>query len=553
MAILSSHKKGTISILLVLVAAAGILEFSLSSDAAGLVCGDTSKEAPEQCDDGNLTNGDGCSSSCTTEVCGSGVVDQGEQCDDGNRTNGDGCSASCRVEFCGDSIIQTSFGEECDDGNGISGDGCSASCQPEAPVIRPLAREEEPVQVSAQPPVAPSSPVGLSPTAVQAMQTVNFLATEAAADYKQYLTSEEALQLETIIVKLANRRRLTQQEREWAALLHAKLEEAKLAERSRYTDLLKQFISTPISSEVVEEKDLERSRLVDVEVPVAIEELERAVGIIRRGELRAQVDMSMARLRRQGIDIDVDLPEDYAAYLTAGNRPILVFATLKTMKEAAEKYASNDVPTSLSILREEAARLKKALPVFQKEYGLKPEDIESLLSAIEFTAAEVTKQDTGRAVAAVNRFLGVLERRGAFSERHTAAEATMEMTELGLSTDELLNMVPEGARDTFENGAFTEQRKELLALLSSDERVDTLRTILREEGKASFDRRYEELRAEILRAGDPNTTDTLCDDTIMDALRCTNLYLEELQNAVRQRSYFSRIVGYLQDVFRIGS
>jgi cysteine-rich repeat protein len=30
--------------------------------------------------------------------CGDGVVDTGEQCDDGNTTSGDGCSSTCQTE-----------------------------------------------------------------------------------------------------------------------------------------------------------------------------------------------------------------------------------------------------------------------------------------------------------------------------------------------------------------------------------------------------------------------------------------------------------------------
>jgi cysteine-rich repeat protein len=65
------------------------------------VCGNGITEIPEQCDDGNSINGDGCSSSCTIEqppACGNGVLEAGEQCDDGNAVNGDGCSASCEFE-----------------------------------------------------------------------------------------------------------------------------------------------------------------------------------------------------------------------------------------------------------------------------------------------------------------------------------------------------------------------------------------------------------------------------------------------------------------------
>lgn len=68
-------------------------------------CGDGTVDAGEQCDDGNTTDGDGCSANCTTELpppppppCGNGVVDEGEQCDDGNTVSGDGCSATCQCE-----------------------------------------------------------------------------------------------------------------------------------------------------------------------------------------------------------------------------------------------------------------------------------------------------------------------------------------------------------------------------------------------------------------------------------------------------------------------
>ena len=40
-----------------------------------------------------------CESTCE-HVCGDGHLDDGEQCDDGNRTNGDGCSSECEIE-CG--------------------------------------------------------------------------------------------------------------------------------------------------------------------------------------------------------------------------------------------------------------------------------------------------------------------------------------------------------------------------------------------------------------------------------------------------------------------
>jgi cysteine-rich repeat protein len=102
------------------------------------VCGDSVMDEGEECDDGNTTNGDGCSSDCMTEiappppVCGDGAMDEGEECDDGNTANGDGCSSDCMIETpttppcCGDGSLHD--GEECDDGNTTSGDGCSSSC-----------------------------------------------------------------------------------------------------------------------------------------------------------------------------------------------------------------------------------------------------------------------------------------------------------------------------------------------------------------------------------------------------------------------------------------
>ena len=74
-------------------------------------------------------------------LCGDSIIDETtEQCDDGNVVNGDGCSSVCQTEtggmidvvdlpVCGDSLVQGA--EQCDDGNQVSGDGCSSSCQNE--------------------------------------------------------------------------------------------------------------------------------------------------------------------------------------------------------------------------------------------------------------------------------------------------------------------------------------------------------------------------------------------------------------------------------------
>lgn len=91
------------------------------------ICGNGIQNADEQCDDGNLTDDDGCDSNCTITGCGNGIVNAGEGCDDGNLIDGDGCSSACTVEaVCGDGIVDA--GETCDDGNLTDGDGCSSLC-----------------------------------------------------------------------------------------------------------------------------------------------------------------------------------------------------------------------------------------------------------------------------------------------------------------------------------------------------------------------------------------------------------------------------------------
>jgi cysteine-rich repeat protein len=76
-----------------------ITDPSLNS-AAGIcvvssICGNGVLEGGEECDDGNLIDGDGCDSNCTVTACGNGIVTAGEACDDGNLTDGDCCSSTC--------------------------------------------------------------------------------------------------------------------------------------------------------------------------------------------------------------------------------------------------------------------------------------------------------------------------------------------------------------------------------------------------------------------------------------------------------------------------
>jgi fibro-slime domain-containing protein len=124
-------------------------------------CGDGFRAPDEACDDGNATDGDGCSADCRTvdpayvcvpegkpchriARCGDGITVIPELCDDGNMTAGDGCSPTCKLEpgwkcsgspskcshtTCGDKVVEGT--ESCDDGNALPFDGCAANCQNE--------------------------------------------------------------------------------------------------------------------------------------------------------------------------------------------------------------------------------------------------------------------------------------------------------------------------------------------------------------------------------------------------------------------------------------
>lgn len=91
------------------------------------VCGDALTEGDEECDDGNLTDCDGCSGACSLESgCGDGVRCGAEQCDDANEIACDGCFECVAEvgEVCGDGVVNAKCGEKCDP----PGPDCSPIC-----------------------------------------------------------------------------------------------------------------------------------------------------------------------------------------------------------------------------------------------------------------------------------------------------------------------------------------------------------------------------------------------------------------------------------------
>ena len=103
-------------------------------DIAEARCGDGVLHVGEACDDGNLSDRDGCTNLCVLAACNDGIhrldlADDDpayEDCDDGNRNENDGCTTLCQQPACHDGIKQN--WEACDDGNTDNTDACVGEC-----------------------------------------------------------------------------------------------------------------------------------------------------------------------------------------------------------------------------------------------------------------------------------------------------------------------------------------------------------------------------------------------------------------------------------------
>jgi cysteine-rich repeat protein len=68
------------------------------------------------------------------EVCGNGFLQGDEECDDGNVLDGDGCSATCQIDICGDgNCAATENSANCIEDCGFCGDGFCSSEDPNHP------------------------------------------------------------------------------------------------------------------------------------------------------------------------------------------------------------------------------------------------------------------------------------------------------------------------------------------------------------------------------------------------------------------------------------
>jgi cysteine-rich repeat protein len=404
-----------------------------TGDAAGGVCGDGAVDAGEQCDDNNLLDGDGCSSQCTDEICGNSIIDVGEQCDDGNKFGNDGCSGSCRIEFCGDATVQNKLGESCDDGNNTNGDGCTSTCKIEpskvgikssaATSISPIDVIDTPPTVPPPPPPPPAieppppphpAPPPPPPPAVSSNTLPRFTESAGGRAYTKNLSAEQSALLTSLVKKITSGRPLTSKERVQAAELLKALDEARLEQQRLYADLLRKFLATPISSDVVRDQNLEVNHLVGVEIPVALEELKKTKAI-PQADVRQQALAHITLLKREGIDLTAQIPAEAIATFGKESRPLDVFAALRILKEQTEVYATTDLQASLRTIQTQVTIIRQYLPSIAHDHNVDPEVFNDIVQKLEGVIATTNKTDSTRLVNAIDRFVTELQREGVIS------------------------------------------------------------------------------------------------------------------------------------------
>lgn len=103
---------------------------------ADIVCGDGKIDPGESCDDGNVNSGDGCDSLCKTEAAPAPDPDSDPDPDPDPEPDPDPDPEADPEPVCGDGLLQDA--EECDDGNLDPGDGCSETCLVDSAFCEPL-------------------------------------------------------------------------------------------------------------------------------------------------------------------------------------------------------------------------------------------------------------------------------------------------------------------------------------------------------------------------------------------------------------------------------
>lgn len=588
------------TVTLVALIAMGILANRGTSHAqSDEVCGNDTIDPGEQCDDGNLTSGDGCSAYCLNEVCGNAVTDIGEQCDDGNQAGGDGCGSLCTIEFCGDQITQSP--ETCDDGNNVSGDGCSSVCQAEDPST--LKGELIPTDTASsdgadtqtvssdgatapvvQHPAAPVIPQRILQIAVDAATANTFIRGAEGDDYISYFESTDQEALKDILRALRDRKPLTPEQRERAEKFAGDLGLSKFAERDRYNDMLARLIATTISEGVISEQAIDQAKLTGD--PTAItQELRKVTTPLSASALQNETIALFSGLQRQGVSIDGLSADQIVGMVAEDRRPVELFEAIVEVKEKVEQAAVPDVEASYQDVLDNAHNLRTMLPVLENEYGIDRAKVEARIANLEKTVATATPQDAGDVVDAINKLTVSIQRdrkidsnalenideQAAAKYLQRFASVTQEGTPLtaGLlsgntsssapvSPGDMLRTVEIAAREAplmqreaFAGSDVEAQKKSLVQYVYNQPDIMRMRSLLQEDGDGNRDelnRRELDLRESIDRIGEIDVPDDSCDDNMLAADACVEAYTHWLEGAVRNRNVISKVGGFMEDL-----
>ena len=530
------------------------------------VCGDGAIEGEEQCDDGNLVNGDSCSNLCTTEACGNGYIDASEQCDDGNTMHGDGCSESCTIEFCSDGVVQRGLGEQCDDGNADNDDGCSSDCHREAKDVDPvletnteiLTNETEKIDTLHPAPLmtAPTREVRIEKSVRTALsQEAGILGKELMSqnmgDLLGHLTQAERDMLSKIFGILAKGLQLSRADRHEAGVLAETLNGALMNERTKHTDLLMAFIQSPMSQTFLKEIGIDPTKLTG-EIPTSIQELlltkeHSTPPAIREGILRDTLSLERLGLPRSSI-----LSEDILEGLQS-EKAIERLQALKALKDRTEASSTTDIDGSIESLALSTAAIDESIPLIVRTHQLTASQEAELRRAVGDLSATVQAKDIEVVAEKVITLTTILRRWDVLKKKESSNHpAAPEAPRLGEGVTAVSTTLPENVTMAFSHGSEREQALELIDFLSSNERIRTLRTSLQADGIMAMEERYRDVISNLQHIGQGAATPSTCDDSMPQALQCVSLYMTDLEKAARSQSTFRSVVGSLQDYFGIG-
>ena len=495
-------------------------------------CSDTTIQYPEQCDDGNTLNGDGCSEYCTIEQCGDGSLASDEQCDDGNAMNGDGCSSDCSIEYCGDSTLQASLGEECDDGNNVNGDGCSNVCF---------------IEQSSS-----SSSVSLSSSTASSPLSSASSASSIASSQSPLHSAAPITQANSINAIIAlNTASLSQQE---TALIHAVLNGQSLspAQQALVEPVIEKIVAAVRYADTVLEMFLKDILPTDTLQTLALSLSALDAPVYTQDSLSLSLRNIMHERGHRHMTIDPQIWNHTEEALSRGNPLDMLSALLAVRAIVAAEAPENVDAVALFIgqtarsllasdvlLREypdlDASRVHLALSALAEASDASPVDIESMLARFDALFKVLARGKVN--VRALETTVPPLNDRSGFSR--IASQAGLDAQ----SAREIADALPVELKTVFAEGTPEERRQAILSALASHAIVDELIQTLPPDARSQAIQRKEALMSKIKSTTSPPSL--IIEQDVMPFLR-------DLQTEINATlSPFDLLIQKLQNLFHI--